>query len=168
MLGIVVILSSFVVAVLGFLHSHAAKPGETAVWGLTRLGLVLLAASSLGLLVGILNEVGNLRSGEAAKEWQAATTEQLKQIHKDLLEAQSQAANPSLAARLGQLADHVRAVASRSRGSDFSMSDFTNSNFRGGNFSGASFQDALFRGADLRGADLSSAVVDTHTKLPAK
>jgi hypothetical protein len=168
MLGIAVILASFVVAVLGLLHSHAAKPGETAIWGLTRLGSILLVVSSIGLLVGVVKEVGDLRSGAAAKEWQARTTEQLKQIHADLRGAQSRAADPDLAARLGQLADHVSATASRSRGSDFSMSDFTNSNFRLGNFSGASFQGVLFRGADLRGADLSTAVIDTKTKLPTK
>jgi hypothetical protein len=168
MLGIAVILVSFVVAVLGLLHSHAAKPGEAATWGLTRLGLILLVVSFIGLLVGVAKEVATLRSGAEAKEWQVRTTEQLKKIDADLRGAQARVADPDVAAQLGRLADHISATASRSRSSDFSMSDFTNSNFRYGNFTRASFQGALFRDADLRGADMSTALIDAETKLPAK
>jgi hypothetical protein len=168
MLGIGVVVISFVVALLGLLHSHAAKPGELAIWGMTRLGLVLVIASSIGVLVGVFKEVATLRSGAEAKQWQAQTTEDLKQIRAAVLGAQTKVADPAVAAELGRLADQISATASRSRGSDFSMSDFTGSSFRYGNFSRASFQGALFRDADLRGADMSTALIDADTKLPSK
>lgn len=168
MLGIGVVLISFVIALLGLLHSHAAKPGELAVWGLTRLGIVLVVVSSIGLVVGVTKEVRDLRSGAEAKRWQSQTTEELRQIHAALRGAQVKVADPAVAAELGRLADQISAAASRSRGSDFSMSDFTGSNFRYGNFSRASFRGALFHDADLRGADMSTAIIDSETKLPAK
>jgi pentapeptide repeat protein len=167
MLGIGVIVISFVVAMLGLLHSHAAKPGDLAIWGLTRLGLVLVIVSSIGLIVGVVKEVEAARSGDEAKKWQAQTTMELKQIRAALLGTQARVGDPTVAAELGRLADQLSATASRSRRSDFSMSDFTESNFRHGNFSRASFQGALFREADLRGADMSTAVIDASTKLPS-
>jgi len=68
MIGIAVILISFAVAVLGFIHSHAAKDGQTAIWGLTRLGFVLVILSAVGLIVGIGKEVTTIQSGAAAKK----------------------------------------------------------------------------------------------------
>jgi hypothetical protein len=168
MLGIGLIVISFVAAILGLLHSHAAKPGDVAIWGLTRLGLALVIVSSIGLLVGVVKEVTDLRSGAEAKRWQSQTTEDLKQIHAALRGTGAKVADPAVAAELGRLADQISATASRSRGSDFSMSDFTESNFRHGNFSWASFQGALFRDADLRGADMSTALIDANTKLPTQ
>jgi hypothetical protein len=168
MLGIGVILIAFVVAILGLLHSNAAKAGEAAIWGFTPLGLTLLVISFIGFLVGVAKEVATLRSGAAAKQWQEQTSEELKQIHAALRGAQTLATDPTVAAQLGRLADQISATASRSRQSDFSMSDFTASNFRHGNFSRASFQGALFREADLRGADMSTALIDASTKLPTR
>jgi hypothetical protein len=163
MLGIAVILASFAGGVLGLIHSHKAKRGQSGMWGLTRLGATLIAVSSIGLLAGVAKEVATIRSGAKALAWQAQTTEQLKQIHADLLGVQSQVADPAVAAKVGRLASDISSVASQSRGSDFSNSDFSF-----GDFSRANFKGALFAGSNLSGADMSTAVVDSKTKLPRR
>ena len=168
MLAIIVMLVSFVSAVLGLFHSHAAAEGNRTIWGLTPLGLTLLTLSIIGMAGGVMKEIGTIRSGARAERWQGETTDLLKQVRADVLGIKEQVREPQVAAQLDRLADRLSAVASRSRGSDFSMSDFTNSNFRMGNFSGANFQQALFRHANLRGADLSTATIDDTTMLPTR
>ena len=166
MVAIIIMLASFVSAVLGLFHSHAAKEGQRIIWGLTPLGLALLVLSVIGMVSGVVKEIENVRSGAKAKRWQEETTDQLKQLQAHVLGLKEQVRDPEVAAQLDRLADRLFAVASQSRGSDFSMSNFAYSNFRYGNFSDANFQGALFQNADLRAADLSTARIDDTTKLP--
>jgi len=50
MLAIVIILFSFIAALLSLVHSHAAKtPGKRSYWGMTRLGLVLIVLEGMGV-----------------------------------------------------------------------------------------------------------------------
>jgi hypothetical protein len=171
MTALIVTVVSFVVALLGVIHSHAAKEGQIRIIGLSRLGVVLLLLSTVGVVAGIVGQVSDSKDAREQREL-------LRGVYAELKGIQGKPIDPAFAERLSAITNRISAVASQSRGSDFSLSGFSESDFQRGNFSranfdGALFADAAFRhaifaGADLRDADLSRALINSNTRLPAE
>ena len=168
MLGISIIVASFIGAALGIAHSHAAKPGQRSYKGFTRLGLSLVVLASFGMLLGVTKEVSGIRAAEQLAIRERERDRMLKEIYAGVVGAKAATTDPLLTQQLGVLADRISATASSSRESNFRMSDFARSDFSLGNFTGASFRGARFNDADLRGADLRTAHIDEKTQLPQK
>jgi hypothetical protein len=165
MIAIFILISSFVVAILGFIQSNAAKSESSSVFGLTYLGVTLIGIAAVGFAFGIVKEIQNQR-GDVER------TQMLKELHAKLL-GEAEHAPPEAASRLREIGDRIRRIAMASRESDFSMSDFarsrfTKANFRAADFTGANFMWADFQGADFRGANLHGIITDTNTVLPSR
>jgi len=88
MLTIVIIVLSFIAALLGLAHSHAAKPGERSYKGLSRLGLVLVVLATLGMIFSVVKEISVTRETgqftEREKKRHAVVIEKLKEIEQKL------------------------------------------------------------------------------------
>ncbi len=185
MVSIITLILSFVLALLGFVHSHAASPGSTAIFGVTRIGACLILVATLGFTFGIFKEVQGITESRKLRDAENERTQMLKELHAKIV-GEAESASPEVAEQLKEIGDRISLVASRSRESDFSMSDFARSNFAKGRFteanfalsefSGANFEQSLFRksvfteavfsGSDFRGADLRGIIVDKDTKFP--
>jgi hypothetical protein len=170
MLAIVVIVLSFIAALLGLANSYAAKPEERSYTGLTRLGLALVVLATLGMIFGVAKEISGIRAAAQLAQADRERSQMLKEIYAQVVGAKGAATDPKVVEQLAKLADQISAAASLSRESDLRMSDFSRSNFTAGNgnFTQASFRNALFREADLRGADLGTALIDEQTRLPQR
>ena len=175
MTGIIVTIISCIVAIVGFVHSHAVPEGSKGLFGLSRLGVALVLLSAVGGVVGIVKAVSDAEEAAADREWRERTTSMLQVVYVQLTGLQAPA-DPALRKQLAQATDRISAIATMSRGSNFSMSDFTGTEFRYGKFTGADFRDALFeaasfrgaqfKGADFSGADLSSITISATTQFP--
>jgi hypothetical protein len=175
MAGIIVTILSCVVAIAGFVHSHAAPEGNKGLLGLSRLGAALILLSGVGGIVGVAKAISDAKEAAAERQWRDSTMSILQTVYVQLTGLPAPA-DPVLRKQLAQAIDWISAVAISSRGSDFSKSDFTATEFRFGKFvgadfyaslfHGASFIDARFDGADFSGADLSAATIDLRTRLP--
>lgn len=175
MTGIIVTIISCIVAIVGFVHSHAVPEGNKGLFGLSRLGVALILLSAAGGAVGVVKAVSDAKGAAADREWRERTISMLQVVYVQLTGLQAPA-DPALRKQLAQATDQISAVATMSRGSDFSMSDFTGTEFRYGKFfgadfeyarfEGASFREAQFEGADFSGADLSSVTISATTRLP--
>ena len=185
MISIITLILSFVLAVLGFVHSHAASQDSTALFGMTRIGVCLILVATLGFAFGIIKEIQGISESRKLRDAENERTQMLKELHAKII-GEAEDASPEAAEQLKEIGDRIRMAVSRSRESDFSMSDFARSNFVQGRFkeanfalsefSGANFKQSLFRdsvfteavfsGSDFRGADLRGIVVDKDTKLP--
>jgi hypothetical protein len=168
MLAIVVIVLSFIAALLGLVNSHVAKPGERSYKGLTRLGLTLVVLATLGMIFGVVKEISGIRAAAQLAQAERERSQMLKEIYAQVVGAKGATTDPKVVEQLAKLADRISAAASLSRESNFRMSDFSRSDFTAGNFTQASFRNALFREADLRGADLGTALIDEKTRLPQR
>jgi hypothetical protein len=174
--GIVVIVVSFAVAVLGFVQSNRTPPGQRGLFGLTALGGTLILLSIVGLVAGVSSQIKEQREAKEQRKQQIEDSNRLKIIAAKLNRIQELPESSAVSALLAPITNQISAIASQSRGSDFSMSDFTNSNFQMGNFTGTNFDNALFNGAVFRGAvfphadlsdaDLSEAKINSNTRLP--
>jgi uncharacterized protein YjbI with pentapeptide repeats len=178
MVGIIALVTSFIIAILGFIHSNKANPSAKvdsnkkaitsakATLRLTRLGVILIGLSIVGFIAGITKEISDKSKAKETEAREEQTVKLLKEVHAQIVGVKDRIVDPQLAQELETISNRISKAASQARESDFSMSDFSRSNFQFGNFTEANFQGALFRGANLRGADLSSAEIDTDTKLP--
>jgi hypothetical protein len=173
--GIIVTIISCIIAVVGFIHSHAAPEGNKGLFGLSRLGVALILLAMVGGIVGVIKAVSDAKEAADDRKWRESISSQLQVVYVQLTGLQV-AADPQLRKQLAQATDRISAVATISRGSDLSMSDFTGTEFQYGRFlgadfrfaqfEGATFTDAQFQGADFSGADLSSATISATTRLP--
>jgi hypothetical protein len=154
--GIIVTVVSCIVAIVGFVHSHAAPEGNKGTFGLSRLGVALILLSAVGGVVGIMKAVSDAKEAANEREWRQKTTSMLQVVYVQLTGLQAHA-DPAFRKQLAQATDQISAIATMSRGSDFSMSDFTGTEFRDGKFIGADFQQALFQGASFYGARFEGA-----------
>jgi uncharacterized protein YjbI with pentapeptide repeats len=149
MISIITLILSFVLAVLGFLHSHAASPGINAIFGMTRLGACLILVATLGFAFGIIKEVQGISESRKLRDAENERTQMLKELHAKIID-EAKDASPEVAEQLKEIGDRIRMVASRSRESDFSMSDFARSNFAKGRFTEANFALSEFSGANFK------------------
>jgi hypothetical protein len=171
LLGIFILISSFILGLLGIIHSHAAKPGKTSIFGMTHMGLAMVIIANIGFIGGIVKEIQSISE---AKE----STRLLKELHAKVIGEAEESKNPEISKVLRVVGDRINYISTRSRESNFSMSDFARSNFRGGDFAQSNFENSLFdkanfdratfRGATFKGADLSNIIIDKETKLPSK
>jgi len=181
MLGVTLLLISFVGTVIGLIHSHAAKPEKISIFGLTRVSVLLISVSLIGLCIGIAKEVESIRAGAQDKDFRNTATDELKKIHSVLIGLAQNSSDKIITSELITLANGISARYSSVEGSDLSMSNFAYSrfdfgrferaSFTGASFVAANFRNALFRnsvfeGADFRGSDLSRAIIDSTTTLP--
>jgi hypothetical protein len=68
MLAVLIIVASFVVAVLGFIQSSRAEEGARNIWGLTRLGVSMIVAATIGLLFGVIKETVDAREAASTQQ----------------------------------------------------------------------------------------------------
>jgi hypothetical protein len=160
MIAILILISSFLVALLGFIQSNATKSDSPGVFGLTYLGVILIGIAIVGFAFGIVKEIQNQRD-------EVERTQMLKELHAKLM-GEAERASPEAASRLREIGDRIQRIAMASRESDFSLSDFAGSKFTGARFTGADFSGADFEGANFRGANLSDIITDINTVMPSR
>ena len=185
MISIIVLILSFLLAILGFVQSHAASPSSNAIFGMSRIGVCMVFVASLCFVFGVIKEAQVISESRKLREAENERTQMLKELYAKIL-GETENASPEVMEQLKEIGDKIRMVATRSRESDFSMSDFARSNFAKGRFTEANFalsefseanftqsffrnsvfNEAVFSGSDFRGADLRDIIVDINTKLP--
>ena len=189
MLGISLLVISFIVALIGFIQSNQAESGDVFLFGLTKVGSSLVIFSILGFIIGIRKEIQSSRDNA----WRTDKLEELsREIRKISVQTKEQAASKIFSA----IGNRIEAIATNAPESDFHDSLFNESNFHSsvfkrsnlGNsdfseasfcssvfngsdfahsdFSDANFSNSIFEGALFNGSDLSSIVIDENTKLP--
>ena len=171
MTGVIILLASFAIAIIGIFRNNKADSPDRAIVGLNRIGLLLILLSVIGVCAGVAKEISSIRSSVATKAREDARDVVLTNISSQLKGLARGSSDPQLKRELAKVADRVSQIRSVHRRSNFSMSDFSNSDFRYCIFQNtlldrASFRDASCRGTDLRGADFTDAIVDDRTKFP--
>jgi hypothetical protein len=84
MTGIIVTVVSFVAAVLGLVHSHAAPEGQKGILGLSRLGATLVLLSIVGVAAGVFSQVSASKAAGEDKKWREETTALLRNVNAQL------------------------------------------------------------------------------------
>lgn len=178
LLGIFILISSFILGLLGIIHSNASKPGKTSILGMTHMGLALIIISNIGFIGGIVKEIQSISDAKKTKKADEYRTRLLKELHAKLIGEAEQSKNPEISKILRVVSDRVKYIGTRSRESNFSMSDFARSDFKMGNFAQCNFDKSIFdeanfdgshfRGATFKGADLSNIIINKETKLPLR
>jgi ABC-type transport system substrate-binding protein len=102
MVAILVHIFSYILIILGFVHSHRVKSNGSRSLGLTPLGKVLVGIAMLGLLFGIVKEVKTIKEN-------TENTRILKEIYAKLL-GQAEKAPPEIAPNLRELAGQIRSL----------------------------------------------------------
>ncbi len=174
-MNFIILITSFIIALLGFIQSNRADPNDVAFLGLTRIGMGMICIAALGFSAGLIKEYKESIKAKEAESREVQTSQQIKIILAKL-DGIQQATDPETSTQIGKVVEGLNSVASLRRYSDFRMSDFSKSNFskalfKESNFDRASFanasmKDTIFPNADLSGADLSRAIIDKNTKLP--
>lgn len=166
MIAIFTVIISFLTAIIGFFHSHAAQERGRSILGLTPIGFCLLILAFCGMVFGVTLAVQDYLSSKELKAKEELRDQMLKGIYAQVVGYRDIAQDPNSMQLYGQILNRIEAATTLARESDFSMSDLSFSNFKHGRFSNANFEGALFDGANFKGADLSKAIFDTNTRLP--
>lgn len=174
-MNFIILIASFLIAVLGFIQSYRADPHDVAFFGLTRIGVGMICIAALGFGAGLIKEYKDGLKAKEAEIREEKTNQQIQQIIAKL-DGIQKATDHEISNQIGKVVEGLNSVASLRRFSDFRMSDFSKSNFKEAlfkdanfdqaSFANASMKDTIFPNADLRGADLSRAVIDENTKFP--
>lgn len=188
MAGIIVLVLSFAVAVIGFIQSNRSIAPHN-YFGLTRGGAALVGLSFLGLCFAIYDQVQQSRQideiaravGAAADDIENANpgaASALRIVQQSLDQRGESIAGSSFQEAIVSAADFSFARVDGSRffaadlsGSDFSLARFDGSLFRdarfhSAEFPGASFHGAILVGADFSGVDMSGIEFDESTVFP--
>ena len=110
MISIITLILSFVVAVVGFVYSHAASSGSTAIFGMTRIGVCLIGIATLGFTFGIIKEVQGISESRKLRDAENERTQMLKELHAKIV-GEAEVASPEVAQRLKEISDRIRMVA---------------------------------------------------------
>jgi hypothetical protein len=119
--GFLILVAAYVVAMLGFFASNRAAPRDRGLFGLSRIGTVMLFFSAIGLVAGVWKEAVDLREGNLAKKRSESLVERLEDNSHNLKLIRARldelADQPNLTPKVAQdlklLADQVGSVASR-------------------------------------------------------
>jgi uncharacterized protein YjbI with pentapeptide repeats len=146
MIAIAIILISIASLLLGVFHDHKAARARKSFFGLTRLGMSLVALSVVGLALGIAKQLSDV-----------------KQKNKNTRLCWAASGNRSLMSRTIELQTCRTTISAIPILTEvtFHCASFRDSLFRDADLAGAVFQNA-----NLSGADLSTAVIDKNTILP--
>lgn len=188
MAGIIVLVLSFAVAVIGFVQSNRSTAPHD-YFGLTRGGAALVGLSFVGLCVAIYDQVQQSRQineiaravGAAADNIENANPgaasalrivqQSLDQRGETITGSSFQEAIVSAADFSFARVDSSRFYAADLSGSDFSLarldgSLFREARFQDSEFPGASFRGAILESADFSGVDMSGIKFDQNTVFP--
>jgi uncharacterized protein YjbI with pentapeptide repeats len=177
MIGILVLLFPFFTASIGIIQSNMSTAAHS-IFGLTKIGAVLVGLSFLGLIIGVLHQ---LRSSHV----QSMQVEKMDSIYNALGLAADQlaASDPGTAAALREVQGRLDHSHQQIQGSifasaivsaaDFSSARVEKSLFRSANlemsdFSSARLNNSIFSSARLDESDFSSARLDGSQFLKAR
>jgi hypothetical protein len=127
MIAIAIILISIASLLLGVFHDHKAARARKSFFGLTRLGMSLVALSVVGLALGIAKQLSDVKQDDDR-------TQKLNAIYAKVVGEQKAAQDPKQAALLGSIGQQISDVANH-RASNLPNNDFSYSYFDRGNFS---------------------------------
>lgn len=164
-MGIIILLTSFVIVVLGFFISNKANNRDQGLFGLSRIGTTMLIIASVGFIAGIFKEIESVKDATKAKKEAIELQQILDENSKDLKSikakldgvATQEGLSDEIKTDIIHLSDQISAVASSAKEGDFRMSDFSASHFGDGNFSKASFENSLMNYAMLQGAIITNS-----------
>jgi hypothetical protein len=186
MTGIIILLASFAVAIIGILRNNKTDAAQRGLFNLNWFGVSLVCLSVIGFTAGVGKEVSSVKSSNRTKARDEARDRQLLTMSNELSKLAVGISDLNIKDKITSISGQLSDVASVHRESNFSRSDFSDSNFseclfrdgyfRAASFEGANFEycwfkhahfeNATFDGADLRGADLTKAIVDKETLFP--
>ena len=149
MSGILVLIASFLVAIIGIIQSNKSK-SKNRHFGLTTTGIVLVFCSTVGFVFGIYDQI--------------AVGKKIDQMAQDIATAAQQirASNPGAAETLTLVAEALQFRRSEISGSNFeqsliSASDFSEAKIDSSNFIHADLANGIFFGARFDRSDFSQA-----------
>jgi len=91
MIGITILLAAFAIAMIGILRDNKADSAHRAIFGLNRVGLLLVSLSLVGLCAGVAKEISSARSARTMKASEDVRDRKLYSIsiRSDVAEAMS-------------------------------------------------------------------------------
>lgn len=100
MLGLVIIVLSFVIAVTGFMHTHADAEAKSTVLGITRTGALLIGCATGCLVAGAYQEYDKMTKSRHRDAL-------LKSTHDEIIRVSQQMPDQDLEAKLTDIAASI-------------------------------------------------------------
>jgi hypothetical protein len=110
MAGITIILASFAIALIGILRDNKVDSNHRGLFGLNRIGFVLILLSALGVCTGLTKEFSAIRDAKVAKASEEARDRVLSDIRDQLADLAGRSSDPQIGRELVKVSDRLSEV----------------------------------------------------------